>query len=144
MKLRLTARALTAEGSRAHLSGMKALIALLALAVLLAGCKSQNPAGAPVAHVKSSLKYGLGDGQTMATAVEIRTHSEPEGDRLLLDWIRANYPGFRVQQHENIEQRDRAYDVVTIVGPGNTTQRVYFDISSYYRRSDGGFPTPGS
>ena len=129
---------LTAAGFRAHLSGMKALIALLALAVLPAGCKSPDPAAVPAAHVKTSLKYGLGDGQTMATAVEIRTSIESEGDRLLQDWIRANYPGYRVQQQELIEQRDRAYDVVTLVGPGNTAQRVYFDISSYHHRLGSG------
>ena len=122
---------------------MRMLVALLAAATLSAGCKSPDPAGAPVAHNKTSFKYGLGDGHTMASAVEIRTRSETEGGRLLLDWIRSNYPGFTVQQQELIEQRDHAYNLVTIIGPGNTAHRVFFDISSYYRRIDNGsFPTP--
>ncbi len=134
-------------GYRAHLSRMPSncrngLIAVLAAAAILAGCKSSstNP---PARRAGTSFKYGLGDGQTMATAVEVRTRSETEGGRLVLDWIRANYPGYIVQQQELFEQRDRAYNMITIIGPGNTAQRVYFDISSYYRRLGGdGVPKP--
>ena len=118
------------------------LIAALAATAFLPGCTSSSMS--PPAHrAGTSFRYGLGDGQTMATAVEIRTSSETEGDRLALDWIRANYPGYTVQHQDLIEQRDRAYNMITIIGPGNTAQRVYFDISSYYRRIGGdGFPKP--
>ena len=123
---------------------MKALVALLAL-TLTAGCKSPDPAGAGVVHKKTSFQYGLGDGQTMASAVEIRAHSDVEGGRLLLDWIRANYPGYSVQRQELVEQRGRAYNLVTIIDPTHVTQLLYFDISSYYRRiDDGSFPAPRS
>lgn len=122
---------------------MKALIALLAVAMLSAGCKSPDPAGAPVVHKKTSFQYGLGDGQTMASAVEIRAHSDIEGGQLLLDWIRANYPGYVVQQQELVEQRGKAYNMVTIMDPTSNARRLYLDISSYYRRMDNGsFPTP--
>ncbi len=122
---------------------MKAPIALLAIAILSAGCKTPDPGGVPVVHKKTSFQYGLGDGQTMASAVEIRAHSDIEGGQLLLDWIRANYPGYVIQQQELIEQRGRAYNMVTIMDPTNNSRRVYFDISSYYRRMDNGnFPTP--
>jgi hypothetical protein len=117
-------------------------IAALAAAALLAGCKSSS-ASPPAQRAGTSFRYGLGDGRTMATAVEIRTRSETEGGRLVLDWIRANYPGYSVQQQQLIEQRDRPYNMITLIGPGNTAQRVYFDISSYYRRIGGdGFPKP--
>jgi hypothetical protein len=119
-----------------------ALIAALACAVLLAGCKSASTSP-PAQRAGTNFKYGLGDGQTMATAVEIRTRSETEGGRLVLDWIRANYPGYTVQQQELIEQRDKAYNMITLIGPGNTARRVYFDISSYYRRiGTDSFPKP--
>lgn len=124
---------------------MKALIALLAVAMLSAGCKSAEPASAPAAHTRTSFKYGMGDGQTMASAVEIRAHSDMEGGQLLLEWIRAKYPGFVVQRQDLIEQRGRAYNLVTIVDPTNNMRQLYFDISSYYRRiDDNGFPTPKS
>jgi hypothetical protein len=123
---------------------MKALVALLAL-TLTAGCKSPDPASPGVVHRKTSFQYGLGDGHTMASAVEIRAHSDVEGGQLLLDWIRANYPGYSVQQQEILEQRGRAYNLVTIMDPGHVTQMLYFDISSYYRRIDNGsFPAPRS
>src|SRR5690242_9312636 len=70
---------LTARGSRATLPRMKVLVAAVTAATLLAGCKSPGPGAAPPAHHRTSFKYGTGDGQTMATAVEIRTRSETEG-----------------------------------------------------------------
>ena len=99
-------------------------------ALLLAGCAS----GAPGPRARSNFKYGFGDGQTTATAVQVRTPSETEGGMLIRDWIHANYPGFAIRQQDLLEQRGRAYDLITLVGPGDTMHRVYFDISAYYRR----------
>ena len=70
----------------------------------------------------------------MATAVQVRTPSETEGGMLIRDWIHANYPGFAIRQQDLLEQRGRTYDLITLVGPGDTMHRVYFDISAYYRR----------
>jgi hypothetical protein len=115
----------------------------LALTSLLGGCETQAAPSGPVAHPKTSFKYGTGDGQTMATAVEIRTRSETEGGALVLDWIRANYPGFTIRDQQVIEQRGHAYNVITIIGPSNTTRTLHFDISSYYRRyGNDDFPKP--
>ena len=115
-------------------------IALLATAALLGGCQTSST-GPPTQRAGMNFKYGFGDGQTMATAVEIRARSETEGGKLVRDWIRANYPGYTVQQQDLIEQRGRAYNMITLIGPGNIAQRVYFDISSYYRRmGDDSFP----
>jgi hypothetical protein len=113
--------------------GMKALAAALAAATLLAACQSQGPPPA-APGTRTTLKYGAGDGQTRATAVEIRTTSENEAGFLIRDWIKAKYPGYTIRNQELIEQRDRAYSLVTITGPSNSAQRLYFDISSYYRR----------
>ena len=118
---------------------MKALAAVVVCA-LVAGCQSAPSApSAPRPH--TNFKYGMGDGETMATAVEIRTRSETEGGRLIRDWLKANYPGYVIQEQELIEARNKAYNLITVVGPGNTAHRVYFDISQYYRRlDDGAFP----
>jgi hypothetical protein len=113
---------------------MKAATALLIACALLAGCQSASTTTNPASPSKTNFKYGRGDGQTMSSAVEIRTRSETEGGRMIRDWIKANYPGYVIHEQELIEQRDRAYNMITIIGPSNTSQRVYFDISTYYRR----------
>ena len=120
---------------------MKILIATVV--VLLAGCQSNNTNPAPVHASRTNFKYGRGDGQTMASAVEIRTRSETDGGVLIRDWIKANYPGFTIQEQELIEQRDKAFNMITIIGPSNTAHRVYFDVSAFYRnlRNDN-FPKP--
>ena len=79
----------------------------------------------------------------MASAVEIRARSEIEGGVLVRDWIKANYPGYAIQSQELVEQRDRAYNIITIFGPSNASRSLYFDISSYYRRiGNDNFPKP--
>ena len=120
---------------------MRILIATLLACVAFAGCQSASTSPAPAKS--TNFKYGRGDGQTMSSAVQIRTRSENDGGVLIRDWIKANYPGFTIQEQELIEQRDKAYNMITIIGPGNTAQRIYFDISTYYRRiGNDDFPKP--
>ena len=120
---------------------MRTLAAALLAGLLLAGCQSSGGTGSPA--TKTNFKYGRGDGQTMSSAVEIRTRSETEGGVMIRNWIKANYPGYTIQEQELMEQRDKAFNMITIIGPSNTAKRVYFDISSYYRRLDNDrFPKP--
>ena len=117
----------------------KLLGAALLACFVATGCQT----GASPSPNKTNFKYGRGDGQTMATAVEIRTRSETEGGVMIRNWIKANYPGYTIQEQELMESRDKAFNMITIIGPNNTAQRVYFDISSYYRRlGNGNFPKP--
>jgi hypothetical protein len=111
--------------------------------MLLAGCQSATVGPSPRGPGDKNFKYGTGDGQTMASAVEIRTRSDTEGGIMIRDWIKQRYPGYVVHQQELIEQRDRAYNMITIIGPNNTPQNIYFDISTYYRRiGNDQFPKP--
>ena len=118
--------------------------ASMALAfILLAGCQSTTVTPTSTSPAARNFKYGLGDGQTMATAVEIRTRSENDGGVMIQEWIKQRYPGYTIQEQELIEQRDRAYNMITIIGPSNTPHSLYFDISTYYRRiGNDNFPRP--
>ena len=72
---------------------------LIALAGAAAARRPVRPARAPADRpARKNFKYGTGDGQTMATAVEIRTRSESDGGVMIKDWIRANYPGFTIHR----------------------------------------------
>ena len=120
---------------------MRTLLITLSATLLLAACSSQPSTGGSPG--RKNFKYGTGDGETMATAVEIRTRSEFDGGVMIKDWIRANYPGYTITEQELFEQRDKAYNMMTIIGPNNTSHRVYFDISMYYKRiGNPEFPKP--
>ena len=122
---------------------MRILIATLLTCIAVAGCQSATSTNNPAPASRTNFKYGRGDGQTMSSAVQIRTRSENDGGVLIRNWIKANYPGYTIQEQELIEQRDKAYNMITIIGPGNTAQRIYFDISTYYRRiGNDDFPKP--
>jgi hypothetical protein len=118
------------------------LVVLLGCA-WVAGCQSATSSTSPSKPTRTNFKYGKGDGQTMTSAVEIRTRSETDGGVMIRNWIKANYPGYTIQEQELIEARDKAYNMITVIGPGNTAQRIYFDISAYYRRiGSEQFPKP--
>jgi hypothetical protein len=139
----LTAGAVRGHLSGMHLHGRSGFIVLLAAAATLAGCQSANPSG-PVPRPGPGAKYGQGDGQTMATAVEIRTNSEAQGEALIRDWIERHYPGFRIQQVNLVEHRGRAYNLVTLTSPVQATRHVYFDISAFHRVGGDNLPKPMS
>ena len=113
----------------------RALAATLVAAGLLVGCQTPPTSG--------TFQYGTGDGQSMPTAVQIKTRSETDGGKLIDKWIRSHYPGYTVHEAKNIEETERAYRVVTLKGPDNALRSVYFDISTYYRRlGSSKFPKP--
>jgi ABC-type glycerol-3-phosphate transport system substrate-binding protein len=121
---------------------MKTLLTALAAAALLAACSTSSTGTAPG---KKNFKYGTGDGLTKATAVEIRTRSDFDGGVMIRDWIKANYPGYAIQYQELTEERDKAYNMITIIAPDNSQKNVYFDISMYYRRiGNPNFPKPST
>ena len=105
---------------------MKMLVAVLAAATLLAGCQSTTGSSTPP-------RQAIGRGETMSTAIPIRTRSDTEGSKMIKDWVRANYPGYAIQHQEVIEEYGRAFVMTTIMSPGNSQRNVYFDISMYHR-----------
>ena len=124
---------------------MKKIVAALAAAVLLAACQSASTTSTPTSPGNKNFKYGTGDGMTMSTAVEIKTRSDFDGGVMIKDWIRANYPGYTIQYQQLMEERDHAYNMITIIGPDNNQKNVYFDISMYYRRyGNPNFPKPST
>jgi hypothetical protein len=121
---------------------MKMMIAVLVACAFVAGCQTSS-GGGPVNPTRTkSFKYSNTDGQTQATAVEVRTRSPTEGGVLIKDWIRANHPGYTITEQELIPDtmQRKMYNMVTIIGPENTSRRVYFDVTQFYERVGGNLP----
>ena len=115
---------------------MKLLIATLIAGGLLAGCQSQSTGSGGIPGPSST---GTSLGRNQATAVPIRTRSEIDGSKMIQQWIRANYPGYAIQDQEVFEDHGRSFSMVTIFSPGKAVERVWFDISMI-RRSDDNMP----
>jgi len=121
---------------------MKMMIGVLVACALVAGCQTDSGAG-PVNPTRTkSFKYSNTDGMTQASAVEVRTRSPTEGGLLMKDWIRANHPGYTITEQELIPDTmlRKMYNMVTIIGPSNTSKRVYFDVTQFYQSVGGGLP----
>jgi hypothetical protein len=121
---------------------MKIFNAMLIACALLAGCQATHSGGAASPTRTKSFKYSTTDGVTQASAVEIRTRSPTEGGILIKDWIRANHPGYTITEQELIPDTllKKMYNMVTIIGPSNTSKRVYFDVTQFYQSGSGSLP----
>jgi hypothetical protein len=121
---------------------MKMITAVLVACALLAGCQTSAGGGNTNPTRTKSFKYSNTDGTTQATAVEVRTRSPTEGGVLIKDWIRANHPGYTITEQELIPDTmlRKMYNMVTIIGPSNTSKRVYFDVTQFYERVGGSLP----
>lgn len=123
---------------------MKMITAVLVASALLAGCQTGTGGGNANANPTrtKSFKYSNTDGQTQATAVEVRTYSPTEGGLLIKDWIRANHPGYTITEQELIPDtmQRKMFNMVTIIGPSDTSKRVYFDVTQFYQRVGGDLP----
>lgn len=123
---------------------MKMLTTVLVACAVLAGCQNTSGVSNATPTRTKSFKYSNTDGMTQATAVEVRTRSATEGGLLIKDWIRANHPGFTITEQELIPDtmQRKMYNMVTIIGPSNTSKRVYFDVTLFYERVGSGMPAP--
>jgi len=117
--------------------------------VLLAACQSAaNSPGATPANSKS-FKYSTDDGSTMSSAVEIRTYSPTEGGILMKDWIRANYPGWTINEQEIQMDPNRktklVYNMITIIDGNNNSKRIFFNVTQFYTHREDSLPgVPGT
>jgi hypothetical protein len=123
---------------------MKMMTAVLVACAALAGCQTGYGTSNANPIRTKSFKYSNTDGMTQATAVEVRTRSPTEGGLLIKDWIRANHPGYTITEQELIPDTmlRKMYNMVTIIGPSNTSRRVYFDVTQFYERVGGSLPAP--
>lgn len=124
---------------------MKTLCAGAAAALmLLAGCQSASNTGPSSPTRSKSFKYSTDDGTTMSSAVQIRTHNPTEGGLLMKDWIRANHPGWTIDEQEIIYDPNRrirnVYNMITIIDPQNNSKRVYFDVTQFYKPLEEALP----
>jgi hypothetical protein len=121
---------------------MKMMIGVLVACALVVGCQTHSGAGPANPTRTKSFKYSNTDGMTQATAVEVRTRSPTEGGVLMKDWIRANHPGYTITEQELIPDTmlRKMFNMVTIIGPSNTSKRVYFDVTQFYQSVGGGLP----
>jgi hypothetical protein len=105
---------------------MKFVVAALSLA-LLAGCQSM-----PESKEASSNPSSQRDGSTPELAVDLSyAHTESEGIRAERDWIEQHFPGAKVAS-QALLMTSKPMDLMTLTLPSGETEKVYFDISSYF------------
>jgi hypothetical protein len=123
---------------------MKLPCAVAAGLVLLAGCQSSSNTAGSTPNTTKSFKYSTDDGSTMSSAVEIRAPSPTEGGILMKDWIRANHPGWTIDEQEIIldpkMRNEKVFNMITIVDANNNSKRIYFDVTKFYTRREDSLP----
>ena len=66
------------------------------------------------------------DGLSFETAVIAKSVS------FEYEWLRKNYPGSQPQMQMLSKQKNKPYDIITILTKSGETKDIYFDISRFY------------
>jgi len=103
-------------------------IYLFAAATLLPACASHKKTVQRTAATASV----AADGSSYDKAIFITETSEGKGIDAEYAWIRAQYPGSKVNGQSLNNYHSKPYDVIHITTSDGTAKDVYFDISNFF------------
>lgn len=105
----------------------------LALSVILFSCSpsKKNAAGNSHTYSKSVSKAG-DNGLSYETAIVINETNESKGIAAEYDWIKNNYPGYKMKMQSLNTHAGKPYDVIRITRSNGEDLDLYFDISNFY------------
>lgn len=102
------------------------LLIMLIVATLSSCASSKNTISTSGNGLSKENVPTSGDGLSFETAVVAKSvDSEYE-------WIKANYPGSRVQSQALVPKNGKKYDVLTVQLSDGSTKKLHFNIDSFF------------
>jgi hypothetical protein len=111
---------------------MKKQIIFLFVLFLFTSCASSKKLteGAPVKQgIESSEQR---NGSSFAQAIIIKEKTERTGVDAEYDWLRKNYPGYKMKMQALLSEKGKFYDRLDITTAAGEAKSIYFDISNFY------------
>ena len=103
---------------------------LFCLALLLASCNTSKKITDQTSAVTSVST--VNDGSSFQKAIIIKEKTEGKGVDAEYDWLRQNYPGYKLKKQMLADNKKVPYDIIEIVTADGQTKEVYFNISSFF------------
>lgn len=114
------------------LTDLKSIIFIFALSLLILSCSSTPKTAERLAN-KANASIGIErDWTSFEKAIVIQAKSESVGIRAKYDWIRQNYPGYKISGQALCRQNKKSFDIISIVTAEGEEISLYFDISGFY------------
>lgn len=71
-------------------------------------------------------------GLSFETAILIDEVHEGDGVAAEYKWLKKNYPGYQSEGQSLTWNNKKPYDIISILLPDGTKQKIYFDISKFF------------
>ncbi|SRR6266542_2662937 len=110
---------------------MKKLLILFFISSLLISCSTTKKLTNETARENISNSSG-NDGTSYEKAIIINEKSEQKGIDAEYAWLRQNYPGSRLVRQALNFNKEKPYDILTILSAEGVEKKIYFDISKFY------------
>jgi hypothetical protein len=111
-----------------------ALLLLIAAATACSTAKHSQTSGSPATVQNATVTPPIpgADGSSFEKAIVIQEKSEMTGSKAEYQWLRENYPGYKMIMQALVNHDKKPYDILTITTADGVEKKVYFDISNYF------------
>ena len=109
---------------------MKKLVFLLLIIPLLYSCAPSKKIDTQTQIVSESST--IKDGSSFEKAILINESSENAGIRAEYEWLRKNYPGYKLQLQSLSNYKKVPYDILEIITSTGEKKSIYFNISKFF------------
>jgi len=119
---------------------MKKFLILCLLPAFLFACSAQKKttktakstrANTTIAAESSTDSTAIGvqrDGSSYNNAIIINAKGESEGVNKEYEWLKKNYPGYKMEMQSLNIYKDKPYDILSIKTADGAEKKIYFDI----------------
>ena len=109
---------------------------LLAIAITTTSCgpskRSTSPTASVASNDSSALPTAAIDGSSYEKAIVITEKSSGKGIAAEYDWLKKNYPGYKLLSQSLSHHNKKSYDVLSIQTADGARKEIYFDITGFF------------
>ncbi len=110
---------------------MRTLLVCLVLSLSIYSCSSSKQASSPVAVNSTN------DGSSYEKAIVINAKNEQKGVAAEYEWLRNNYPGYKLIKQSLQSKGQKHYDAMLIKTKQGEEKTIYFDITNFFGKGFG-------
>jgi hypothetical protein len=111
---------------------MKKIYLLILSLCIVVACNTSKKVSEKPAKQPGNRKTIVADGSSFDKAIIIKEYSEPKGINAEYQWLRDNYPGYKLKQQSLSNNKKKYYDVMDIITSEGKEKTIYFDISNFF------------
>jgi outer membrane biogenesis lipoprotein LolB len=110
---------------------MKKLLVFMLCLLFLTACFTSRKTSENTTKANNSVSTEA-DGSSYEKAILINENTEQKGVDAEYQWLRKNYPGYRVKMQSLNENKNIPYDILDIKTADGKSKKIYFDISKFF------------